>query len=213
MTKAEYVDGVMARLNELAWDDSSSGMFLGGDISKIERLVEASFVDAWRRGVALLPVHYFSCASFADAPLYPCVASGTGMVELPADFYRLAAFRMVGWKRSCYTLLVEDDVVASVQSNEFVRGNVCRPVCTLSVHPVYGRVLNYYSLPRGTSEHVVEEAMYVGLPDLLDSAVSSLDVRLVEPLMWLNASVVLSILEKVELSKVAEERALLSTNR
>ena len=212
MNKSEYIDGVMARLNELSWDDSSSGMFLGGDVSKTERLVDSLFVDGWRRGVDLLPRHWFNQSSFVRSPHYADVASGTGFVVLPVDFYVLASFRMEGWRKGVFRAVEEDDTVLAVQSNEFVRGNVCRPVCTVCVHPVYGRVLKYYSLPRGTCEHVVAEAMYVGLPGSLESVVESLGSQLVGALMWLNASVVLSVMEKVELGKVAEERALLSTN-
>ena len=211
MNKAEYLNGVMARLNELGWDDSSSGMFLGGDTSKVERLVETTFVDAWRRATSLLPVHYFNRVSFVHAPHYPDVSVGTGVVELPLDFYKLALFRMQGWKRAAFVAVEENDAISSIQSNEFVRGNITRPVCVLALHPKYGRVLKYYSLPCGV-EHVVAEALYVGLVTSLDSAVSSLDARLVEPLMWLNATVVLQVLEKVELAKVAEERSFLIRN-
>ena len=218
MNRAEYIDGVMGRLNELSWDDSSAGMFLGGDTSKVERHVEASFMDAWRRGVALLPRHYFNQASFVYAPLYPDIPMGTGIVELPLDFYVLASFRMEGWRKAVFMAVEENDAVEAVQSNEFVRGNVSRPVCTLAVEappgpPVRGvrRVLKYYSLPCG-AEHVISEALYIALVGSLDSAVSSLDERLIAPLQWLNASVALQVVEKIELSKVAEERATLLIN-
>ena len=209
MTKAEYIDGVMRRLNESGWDDSTAGMFLGGDTSRVEKHVEGSFADAWRRAVALFPLHYFNHAPFALADHHCDVSLGTGFVVLPADFYVLASFRMRGWRMSCLVAPEETQGIASVQSNEFVRGNFCRPVCTLSVHPKYGRILKYYSLPKG-DDHVIEEALYVGLATSLDDAVSSLDARLAEPLQWLNASAVFTVFEKVELAKVAEERAILT---
>jgi hypothetical protein len=211
MTKGEYVKGVMRRINELGWDDSFPGAFAGSDTSKVERQVEALFRDAWRKGVGLLPRTYFSQRSFTDSVLVEDVSAGTGFVVLPADYYALSLFRMRGWKRGCFSAVEEDDAVSAIQSNEFVRGNFCRPVCTVSERPRYGRVLNYYSLPKGEA-HRVEEALYVPLVERIESWEDDrelgLDERLYGPLQWLNAGVVFAVFEKGEMDKVCEEKAL-----
>jgi len=218
MRKEAYIDGVMRRMNELGWDDSLTGMFLGGDTTKVERHVERLFRDAWRGAVALLPRHFFNQGSFKGAQVVFDVSDGTGFVTLPEDFYVLVSFKMEGWKRSCYSAVEEDDLIGSVQSNGFVRGNFCRPVCTLSERVVVStngshqeRVLRYYSLPKGVS-HYVEEAVYIPLvgaiDGLSDDAELGLREQLYEPLQWLHAGMVFSVFEKGEQAKVAESWAL-----
>jgi hypothetical protein len=211
MVKGEYVSGVMKRLNELGWDESFAGAFAGSDTTKVERMVEAVFRDAWRKGVALLPKDYFASESFADRTLVFDVAAGTGFVVLPDDFYLLKVFALKGWRKGCFVAVEENDAVAAVQSNGFVRGNFVRPVCTLSERPGYGRVLNYYSLPPG-KRHVIESALYIPFVDGIEGADDEkeldFDERLYEPLQWLNAGVTLAVFEKGEISKVCEGKAL-----
>ena len=206
MTKREYVSSVMRRMNELGWDDSYSGAFFGGDSTKVERQVVACFCDAWRKGVDALPLSYFNSVSFEDAELFSDVSQGTGFVVLPSDFYILSSFRMRGWKRDCFAAVEETDAIAAIQSNDFVRGNVYRPVCTLFVHPRYGSIMKYYSVHKG-SRHFVESALYVplhgGIAGLGDSDDLGLDERLYGPLAWLNAGVVFSVFEKEEMAKAA----------
>ena len=224
MTKGEYVKSVMRRMNELGWDDSFTGAFVGSDTTKVERHVEASFVDAWRMGVGVLPRHYFTrlsasgervMSSFKDAELTGDVSQGTGFVVLPDDFYILSSFRMRGWKRDCFEAIPETDAIAAVQSNDFVRGNPYRPVCTLFVHPRYGNIMKYYSVHKG-SVHFVESALYVplhgGIAGSGDSDDLELDERLYGPLAWLNAGFVFSVFEKEEMAKMAFSLVVNETN-
>ena len=218
MTKREYITGVMRRMNELGWDDSLPDMFLGGDTTKVEKHVEYLFRDSWRDAVGLLPWHFFNQASFKDSTHVCDVSVGTGFVVLPTDFYMFVSFKMDGWKKSCYSAVVEDDSVARVQSNSAVRGNFCRPVCTLSERVVYTnsglrqeRVLNYYSLPCGVPHHI-EVATYipfVGTIDLLaDNADLGLNELLYEPLQWINAGKVFSVFEKKDIAETAVKEAM-----
>ena len=206
MTKGEYTKSVMQRMNELGWDDSFAGVFAGGDTTKVERHVVASFADAWRDAVGLLPRGYFNQASFVDAILIGDVSQGTGFVVLPEDFYILSSFRMKGWRRACFTAIEETDAIAAIQSNEFVRGNPYRPVCTLFEHPQHGRIMKYYSLRKGFG-HIIEGASYIplhgGIAGLGDNDDLGLDERLYDPLAWLNAGVVFDVFEKFDAAKVA----------
>jgi hypothetical protein len=211
MVKGEYVAGVMRRLNELGWDESVSGVFMGSDTAKVERHVESVFRDAWRRAVALLPRDYFPAASFADGVHVHDVASGTGFVVLPADCYMVKSFLMRGWRRPCFVAVEENEAVAALQANRFVRGNFVRPVCTLSERPGYGRVLNYYSLPPGMG-HVIEGALYIpfvsGIDGVGDSVELELDERLYGPLQWLNAGLVFAVFGKEDVAKICEGKAM-----
>ena len=211
MTKGVYLNGVMQRMNELGWDDSLADMFLGGDSTKVERHVEATFRDAWRKAAGVLPIHFFNRVSFKRSRSVVDASRGTGFVVLPLDFYALALFKMKGWRRACYAYVEENDAVASIQSNEFVRGNFCRPVCTVSVDPTHGRVLKYYSLPPGM-EHVIESALYVPLVGEISGLPANADLKLLDvlydPLMWINAGLVFSVFEKADAAKAADARVL-----
>jgi hypothetical protein len=211
MVKGEYVAGVMRRLNELGWNESVSGVFMGSDTTKVERHVESVFRDAWRRAVVLLPHDYFPASSFAEGVHIYNVAKGTGFVALPTDYYLLKSFLMQGWRRPCFVAVEENDAVAALQSNRFVRGNFVRPVCTLSERSDYGRVLNYYSLPPGKG-HVIDGALYIplvsGIDGLGDDVELGFDERLYGPLQWLNAGFVFAVFEKGDAAKACEGKAV-----
>ena len=200
----------MQRMNELGWDDAYGDAFIGGDTVKVVRQVEAMFRDAWRKAVTMLPRSYFRLSSFKDSMLTGDVHSGTGFVVIPDDFYVLLLFKMKGWQRPCFVAVEEDEAVSAIQSNEFVRGNFCHPVCTLSERTGYGRVLNYYSLRRGEN-HAVEEALYIPMVGGIDGLEAErdlgLDERLYGALEWINAGLVFSVFEKPDMAKVADEKA------
>jgi hypothetical protein len=211
MDKDSYVKLVKSRMNEVGWDDGYSGVLPGGDVSKVGRAVELTFVDAWRHAVSEFPKDYFVTSSFVGMPHVYDVSEGTGFVVLPSDYYVLKQFGMEGWRKPCYIAVEETDAVSVLEANRYVRGNYVRPVCVLSEHSGYGRVLRYYSLPRGM-KHVVSVALYVpltgGIEGLGGSADLSLDGRLYGPLSWLNAGYVFSMFGGVDMAKVCEDRAL-----
>jgi hypothetical protein len=211
MLKGDYVSCVKGRLNETGWDEAYAGVFAGGDATKVERAVEATFRDAWRRSVSLLPKDYFPSAPFEGAPHEYDVRDGTGFVVLPADYYVLKRFMMRGWRKACFAAIEENDRSLAFQSNRFIRGNYVRPVCTVSERADRGRVLRYYSLPPGR-EHVIEEALYIPLAEGIEGVDSGVetgyDERLYGPLSWLNAGLVYSVFGDTGMAKVCEDRAL-----
>jgi hypothetical protein len=117
---------------------------------------------------------------------------------------------MKGWKKGCFDAVDENDASAIVQSNDYVRGNLCRPMCVTSDDSTYGRVLKYYSLPKGKN-HVIEEALYIKEVENLDGVSNDVEMglkyRLYEPLQWIHAGIVFAILEKPELAKACDEKA------
>jgi hypothetical protein len=209
MVKSEYISGVMQRMNELGWSDSFTESFMNSDATNVERQIDASYCDAWRKALQSLPRNYFNQQSFKDSALHYDKSRGTGFVVLPSDYYVLSFFKMKGWKQGCYTAIEEDDAVSVIQSNDYVRGNICRPVCTVSESPLYGKILNYYSLPKGRS-HETEAALYIPLIRKVvdDTSDLGLDERLYAPLQWINAGLVFTVLEKPDLAKAAGEKAL-----
>jgi hypothetical protein len=214
-TKKEYINRVLLIMNESGLMDAAGNYFLGADMAQVDRHIEGSFVDAWRRCVKVMPRVWFKNASFAGHTLVPSLPAGTGYVVLPDDFYLLTGFKMAGWAKAAYEAYIENDKSASVQSNEYTRGSTIRPVCTISNKLINGQikqVLNYYSLPKGLSSHTVEEAIYVPAADpiqgLADIAELGISDQVIEPLAYLSASTVFTMFEKYDISKVLEQRAI-----
>jgi hypothetical protein len=202
-------------MDEASMTDSSGNFLLGADVAQIDRHIEGSFVDAWRRCVKVMPRVWFKNESFADQSKYANLQDGTGYIVLPDNFYLLTGFKMLGWAKAVYEASVENDRTASIQSNSYSRGSSIRPVCTISNRLISGKIkqiLNYYSLSRGLSTHTVEEAIYVPVAEpiqnLADTAPLGISDQVMEPLAYLSASSVFTMLQKHDLSKALEQRAI-----
>lgn len=214
--KAEFIARVMQIMNELGWNDTESGAFIGSDTTKIKGHIESVFVDAWRQATTVFPKTYFTIKDFSSNKLISDFHSGTGYIILPNDFYLLVSFKVEGWFKNIETAYIFNDPIASVQSNEYTRGNIVRPVCILSSKLVKDRiddefisaskdVLEYYSLPKG-KKHKVEEALYIPLINPLSDN-TKLNDKLYIPLAYLCASRVFYIFEKTEIAQVLEKKA------
>jgi len=207
--KAEFISRVMQVMNELGWDDSGSNAFIGSDKTKVAEHIESVFIDVWRKAVNLFPKGYFEVKDFSASGLVGDSDTGAGYVLLPGDFYTLYSFRMERWQKAVETFLEYSDPLASIQANEYTRGNEVRPVCvrnTKLVGTAIVSVLEYYSILRGF-EHKIQEALYIPLiaPLSEDAMVSE---KLFIPLVYLCASQVFSIFEKPDVAKVLEAKAI-----
>ena len=216
MTKQDFINRVLLIMNEASMADPSGNMFIGADTAQVDRQIEGSFVDAWRRCVKVMPRTWFENKSFkSTAGLVPKLAQGTGFVELPEDFYLLSAFSMQTWQKSVQEAYVANDLVASIQSNEYTRGSEIRPVCVIDIDEVGGQikqVLRYYSVKKGLDTHVVEQAIYVPVakPLKLIDATDELKLsdQVIEPLAYLTASTVFTMHEKNAISQALDARAV-----
>ena len=216
MTKQDYINRIMLIMNEAGSIDNSGLEMIGADVTQIDRYIEGSYIDAWRRCIKVMPRIWFKNKKLVTdtSHLFPNLADGTGYVVLPADFYLLSKFQMLTWGKAVYEATVEDDHVAAVQNNEYTRGSQLRPVCTISTIETeagYNNILKYFSLKKGMSRHSVKEAMYVAVPtDLKDkSPTDDLEIsdQVAEPLCYLGASTVFTLLEKYDIAKALEARA------
>lgn len=214
--KAEFIQRVMQIMNELGWDNTESNAFIGSDTTKIEGHIEAVIVDAWRKAIDILPKAYFSIKNFSDQKFVPDTATGTGYIVLPDDFYMLSSFQLNGWQKEVVTLFENSDSIASIQANEYTRGNICRPVCIKNKRSIqrpnvtptiydFKDTLDYYSLPKGRS-HTIIKALYIPLIQPLSDETNVQD-KLFTPLAYLAASMVFYIFEKAEIAKVLESKA------
>jgi hypothetical protein len=228
MTKESFIKRVLLIMNEAGLIDSLGNSLLGADSAQVDRYIEGSFVDAWRRCVKVMPRTWFKNELFKNADIRPDLSGGTGCIVLPLDFYLLTTFKMNGWLKSIYESFLENERTSSIQANEYTRGSEIRPVCTISSKyieypvenppnpsdPVSGiyQVLNYFSLRRGLEKHEMEEAIYVPVVKPLTEMEIDEDLgisdQVLEPLAYLSASTVFTMFEKYDISQALEQRAV-----
>jgi len=215
ITKENFIKRVMLIMNESGLYDNAGNSFLGADATQIDRHIEGSYVDSWRRCVKVMPRIWFKNKTFHDSTLYSDLPHGIGYIELPNDFYLLTSFRMKGWCKPVLEASVENEKVSAIQSNEYTRGSEIRPVCTISnklIDNEIKQVLNYYSLSNGLPTHTIEEAIYIPVTEgIIDKAPTQdleLDSQLIEPLAYLTASTVFTQFEKYDIARSLEQRAV-----
>jgi hypothetical protein len=238
MTKKEFINRVLLIMNEAGMFDAAGNSYLGADTTQVDRHIEGSYVDAWRRCAKVMPRAWFQNESLvSDSTVLTDTATnagladtatGTGYIILPDDFYLLTALKMDGWQKAVYEASIENEKTASIQSNEWTRGGTIRPVCTISNRmvvvkikddkgvekdvKVIRQVLNYYSLPKGLDSHTIKEAIYVpvctALKDVLDGDPLELSEQIMEPLAYLSASTVFTMFEKYDIATALERRAV-----
>lgn len=216
VTKEDFIKRVLLIMNEAGLFDKDGNSLIGADSTQVDRYIEGSFVDAWRRCVKVMPRFWFKNQSFKTSRLVADKNGGMGYIVLPEDFYLLTSYKMKGWRKPVYEAAVENEKTASIQSNEYTRGSEIRPVCTISNRFLEGedvvrQVLNYYSLSKGV-KHEIEEAVYVPVVKPISGYSLDEDLELsdqvVEPLAYLSASTVFTMFEKYDIAKALELRAV-----
>lgn len=215
MTKKDFIDRVLLIMNEASMADPMGSVFIGADTAKIDRQIEGVYVEAWRRCVRVMPQAWFENKSFKEEAHTADIEDGIGYVELPMDYYLLNSFKMSGWKKAVKEALPSSDIVNALQANDYTRGTEVRPVCVIDMQQVGAEVkdvLWYYSLPKGQTNHVIEQAIYVPmarpLTELEPNTELILSMQAIEPLVYLAASTVFNLLEKSDIAKTLESVAM-----
>jgi hypothetical protein len=214
MIKSEFTSRVMSVMNEPGLYDAAGNSFVGADAVGIDRLIEGSYVDAWRRVAKVAPRTWLGNKSFTASVPVPNLTDGTGYVALPTDFYLLSKFKMNGWKVAAMEAALNNSRVANMQSNEWTRGSTMRPAVVIDnvdVDGVITPVLYYYSLQKGLTAHLIDTAIYVptvaDLKDKSDDYDLGISDQIIAPLAYLSAATVFTILEKPTIAAALEARA------
>lgn len=208
MTRGEYIDGVLLRMNEAAPEGIISVM--GSDSTNVRVFIVNTFGEAWRRITEILPVHYFPQKSFTN-PVAD-LDSGTGTIAIPTDFEQFVSLQMKGWKKPVLEAVFNTDYVAELQANENTRGSWIRPVVVINDMTT----LSYYSLPKWYTAHEIETGYYIPkatLPNIDTAQITvvgsqTISGKYAEPLMWLHASIIFDIFGKQDFSKICKENIL-----
>lgn len=208
--KDDFIQRVLLIMNEAGWFDKDEHSYVGADAAQIDRYIEGSFVDAWRRCVAVLPKAWFFNKGHVATPVYSPDDGRQGYVVLPSDFYMLNQFKMTKWKKPAYDAYIANERTASIQSNPYTRGSNIRPVVTISTKTIGTtptQVLNFFS---EKSEDTIEKFIYIPVMDPLSTYTGSkeliMDQRIIEPMAYLSASTVFTIFEKHEVATALEAR-------
>jgi len=219
----DFIARVMHLLNESDWNENVQDVFLGSDTAKVETHIRESFKDAWRKALSLFPHSLFMPLSFGSAEFTYSTSTGIGSVTLPNDYFTLSSFKFNLWQKPAFDVAYEGSLLASIQANEYVRGNVCRPVLVYkSVASNDGgeltrsAIMLYYSLPKGLekADISIETALYIPALESLPAEVDTdarhipVDSKLTEPLAYLTAALVALIFEKPNLAVAFEAKAV-----
>ena len=94
MIKQDYINRIMLIMNEAGSIDNSGLEMIGADVTQIDRYIEGSYIDAWRRCIKVMPRIWFKNKKLVTdtSHLFPNLADGTGHLILPSDFYLLSKF-------------------------------------------------------------------------------------------------------------------------
>ncbi len=194
--------------------DTQNMSYYGADNAQIDRSIEGAYPDAWRRCIKVMPRMWFANESFIAQNQIKDIPNGTGYVILPEDFYLLSSFRLSSWKKSVHEASLENERTSSIQSNEYTRGSEIRPVCTISIKETetgIKNILNYYSVKKGFPQ-TITEAIYVPTVKPLSTLGADEDLKLndqiLEPLAYITASTVFTVLEKYDIAKALDQRAV-----
>jgi hypothetical protein len=128
------------------------------------------------------PLHLLTASPITGEISYE---SYKAYLPLPADFVRLYEIRFPLWKRSVRKAIKPEDPEFRIQENEYLSGGYARPVVSI-VYKSNGPVLECSKVLENT---VPDRKLYVA-----ESKPESLNDDLSEPLTWLCASRIFTIM-------------------
>ncbi len=195
MTRQELINEVKCRVDELSASDDRVVPFSIFNEKPVDTFID-NFLDECAREVLTdAPVHHLEGSS-----LYVSTVDnhdGSGYVMLPSNCIRVLEFKMKEWKRAVTVFAESGSAVALMQSNVYLRGGVCKPVCVLGHRSGY-RVVEYYSVKKS---HEVDRFVVVRVCPAED-----VRVDLQPALTWFCASKVLQVFGRSDLASAAYER-------
>lgn len=158
------------------------------------------FIDeAGRRVLLAAPLHVIpNRAALTECVLRPHT-DGSGEIDLPDDFLKLARLRMEGWQRPVLAAIPEEHPAARRQYHPVTRGGTAKPVVLLT-HG--GTRLRYFSVTE--AQHRIAEGEYIAYTSLDDTYPE----RLAETTAWMLGALVLGVANDADGAKTAEARAM-----
>lgn len=178
MNRIDIVGRVLKRM-----DESSPQ----GNVDELQNVpVETVLDEAARLTLAALPAWLTISKPLEESPKRQ--EDGSGYIDLPADYLKLAKLWMEGWERPVTVAINELHPSYHHQHNPVLRGGVAKPVVA-EVTKDGKRRLEYFSLPSNVSAHEIKQGYYVPLvkAEVIPSTI-------LEPMLWKAAELAFQVM-------------------
>jgi len=201
MTRSELSDIVKSKIDELAPFDGGLALITApGNTGNnpIETYIE-QFLDESSKETILEASHHALPLTVLSTIAYD-LTNKKATITLPADYLRVGYLKFASWDQPIYSALYPGDPDYSKQFNRWLRGKKARPAATWINMAGSPKLICY-----GVTSSTGNEAYYVA-----ETVAENMPSKLVDPLTWHCASLVLQVFGKEKGSELAYTRYLKS---
>lgn len=196
--RAKVVNRALLCLSETINDGTN---YVEQDTFPIEQFVD----EAGRKVIMLAPLH-----ALGKGEGLTIEADRSGDVvrfALPDDFCRLTYLKMSSWKRPIASVIYEEDPLYAMQLHPATRGKSYNPVAVIAEG---GTMLYAYSAPDTATLVGAYYFPYSGIANDadLEGETNPFPQKFVEATAWMTASLYLASMGELDMSKVAESKAI-----
>lgn len=175
------------------------------DTLALDDIIKSKILDAVVRIHTEAPTYLLEEGhNFGDAVYWGDLESG--WILLPQDFMRLIVFEMSDWEKAVYSAISAFDYEYNLQRQRIkaLRGTAQKPVCAIVSRPE-GKVLEFYSCK--SEDAYVSKAQYLPYPKIDEYGGVDISERCYTAVVYMAASLVLTTIGEIELSKSYSELA------
>lgn len=127
MTRSEIKQLTLSKIDEI---ETFTGASQSPSDELIEKLMDASVENMLRNApINIIPPTKINTG--AAGFVHVKNANGTGYIALPADYIRLASFKMTVWERPVVDVISVTNPIYDLQKNKATRGGVSKPVVVI----------------------------------------------------------------------------------
>lgn len=189
--RQKVIDRALLCLAETINDGNN---FAEQDTFPIEEFID----EAGRKVLMVAPLRALGAGKGASATPHIPRQNGVVVISLPKDFVRLVSFKMNAWKRPVCLPIYDTDPEYAMQLHPATRGGIIKPVVTIVKG---GTELEAYST---TDTDTITSFQYIGYT-AIDADYPQ---KFVEATGWMAASLYLTSMGELDMSKVAEAKSV-----
>ena len=190
MTYTDIVNRVKAIMEEITpFDDGFAVLTSNTDVKPIVSYIESCLQSSADELLMICPIHLTSETTItAGLGGSPKLDNGKyiGTIALDSDYIRLNTFKMEGWEKEVHRPISVENPLYIQQKNPFTRGGNAKPVVVKKTG-----YLEIYTYDAGDT---IETKTYVAQIALPTTGTIVINPKLIEPLCYLTAANVFSIL-------------------
>ena len=210
--RLSIINYVKAKLDELVPESEGLVFSLSSapNVSDpLNLLINAHIDEATKNVIMSAPLTSIVPTKSSETVGTPFVTGAKqGYVQLDDTFLRLAQFKMADWDRTIEKAITPSDALYKLQTNEYLRGGIVKPVLVLNWRTVSSnpkRVLEYYSI---IDNHNIDKFYY--LHDMVAEDFITANRKLLPSLAWMCAGIIMEILGQMDNFKMAMDQVKLS---